>query len=53
MSFDDICQNLQFLTFIIFVAEISSKHFRKLDKILRNFPSWQMFIRDSLRDIRF
>ena len=38
------CQNLQFLTFVIFVAEISNKHFCKLDRILRNFPSWQIFV---------
>ena len=38
------CQNFQFLTFVIFVAEISNKHFCKLDKILRNFPSWQNFV---------
>ena len=38
------CQNFQFLTFVIFVAEISNKHFCKLDKILRNFCSWQFFV---------
>ena len=38
------CQNFQFLTFVIFVAEISNKHFCKLDKILRNFPSWHFFV---------
>ena len=36
--------NFQFLTFVIFVAEISNKHFCKLDKILRNFPSWHFFV---------
>ena len=39
-----ICQNFQFLTFVIFVAEISNKQFCKLDKILRNFPSWHVFV---------
>ena len=29
------CQNFQFLTFVIFVAEIPNKHFCKLDKILK------------------
>ena len=38
------CQNSQFLTFVIFVAEISNRHFCKLDKILRNFPSWHFFV---------
>ena len=33
------CQNLHFPTFVIFVAQISNKHFCKLDEILRNFPS--------------
>ena len=28
-------QNFQFLTFVIFVAEIPNKHFCKLDKILK------------------
>ena len=37
-------QNFHFLTFVIFVAEISNKHFCKLDKILRNFPSWHFFV---------
>ena len=40
-------QNFQFPTFVIFVAEISNKHFCKLDKldeILRNFRSWQIFV---------
>ena len=32
-------QNLQFLTFVTFVAEISNKNFCKLDKIQRNFCS--------------
>ena len=31
------CQNLQFQTFVIFVAEISNKDFCKQDEILRNF----------------
>ena len=38
------CQNFQFLTFVIFVAEVSNKHFCKLDKIFRNFCSWQFFV---------
>ena len=38
------CQNFQFLTFVIFVAEISNDHFCKLDKIVRNFCSWQFFV---------
>ena len=39
-----IDQNFQFLTFVIFVAEIPNKHFCKLDKILRNFCTWQFFV---------
>ena len=39
-----IYKNLQFLTFLVTVVEISNKHFCKLDKILRNFPSWQNFV---------
>ena len=35
---------MQFLTFLVTVVEISNKHFCKLDKILRNFPSWQNFV---------
>ena len=38
------CHNLPFLTFLIFVAEISKKLFCKLYKILANFPSWQIFV---------
>ena len=39
-------------TFSVRVVEISNKHFCKLDRILRNFPSWQFFcICDSLRDL--
>ena len=38
------CQKFQFLTFVIFVAEISNKQFCKLNKILRNFCSWQFFV---------
>ena len=37
-------QNFQFLTFVIFVAEISNKHCCKLDKILRNFSSCHFFV---------
>ena len=40
----EIYQNLQFLTFLVTVVEISNKHFCKPDKILRNFPSWQNFV---------
>ena len=39
--------NLQFLTFLVTVVELSYYqifHFCKLDKILRNFPSWQNFV---------
>ena len=47
------CHNLQFLTFfVILVAEISNKHFCKLDKILRKILA-KVCIRDSLRDIWF
>ena len=35
---------MQFLIFLVTVVEISNKDFRKLDKILRNFPSWQNFV---------
>ena len=35
---------MQFSTFLVTVVEISNKHFCKLDKILRNFPSWQNFV---------
>ena len=45
------CQNLHFLTFVIFVAEISNKHFCKLDKILRNFCSWQIFVLVTVYEI--
>ena len=38
------CENLQFLTFVIFVAGISNKLFCELDKISRNYPSWQIFV---------
>ena len=38
------CQNLQFLIFVIFVAEISNKHFCELDKLLRNVCSRQIFV---------
>ena len=38
------CQNFQFLTFVIFVAEISNKQFCKLDKFLRNFCAEQFFV---------
>ena len=38
------CQNFHFLTFAIFIAKTSNKHFRKLDKNLRNFPSWHFFV---------
>ena len=37
-------QNLQFLTFVIFIAENSNKYFCKIQKILINFPSWQYFV---------
>ena len=40
-KYDEFCQNIQFLAFVIFVSEISNKHFRKLDKSLRNFCSLQ------------
>ena len=39
-----IFQNLQFSTFLVTVVEISNKHFCKLDKVFRNFPSWQKFV---------
>ena len=35
---------MQFLTFLVTVVELSNKHFCKLKKILRNFPSWQTFV---------
>ena len=38
------CQNLQFLTFVIFGTETSNKYFYELDKILRNFCSRQFFV---------
>ena len=38
------CQNLQFLTNVFFVTEISNRHFCKLDKFLRNFLNWQFFV---------
>ena len=47
-------QNFQYLTFVIFVAEISNKHICKLlvvDKILRNFPSWQFFVFVTVNEI--
>ena len=45
------CQNLLFLTFALSVAEISNKHFCKLDEILRNFPSWQISVFMTVYDI--
>ena len=33
-----------FQTFQTLITLISNKHFCKLDKILRNFPSWQNFV---------
>ena len=38
------CQKFHSLTFVIFVPKISNKQFRKLDKVLRNFPSWHFFV---------
>ena len=40
-KFDEFTKDLQFL---IFVAEIPNKHFCKLDKNRRSFPSWQFFV---------
>ena len=31
-------------SFLVTVVEISNKHLCKLDKILRNFSSWQNFV---------
>ena len=45
------CQNLQFLPFAIFVAEIKNKNFCKLDKILRNFCSLQIFVFVTIYEI--
>ena len=45
------CQNFHFLTFVIFVAEISNKHFCKLDKIRRNFCSWKFFVFETVLKI--
>ena len=41
---NEFFQNFKLLILEIFVAEISNKHFCKLDKILRNFPSWHVFV---------
>ena len=38
------CHNFEFLTFVVFVAKTSNKLFCELDKLLRNFCSWQMFV---------
>ena len=38
------CQNLQFLTVVFFVTEISNWHFCKLDKLFRDFLSWQFLV---------
>ena len=40
----ELCQNVQILTYVDFVTEISNKHFCKLDEIRRNFPSCQKFV---------
>ena len=42
------CLILQFLTFVVFVADISNKHFCKVDKILSNFYSLQSFVLETV-----
>ena len=43
-NLNEFCPNFKLLILEIFVAENSNKHFCKLDKILRNFPSWHVFV---------
>ena len=47
-----IFENLHFLTFSVWVVEISNKHFCNLNKkFLRNFCSWQMFVFVTVHEI--
>ena len=44
-------QNWLFPTFLIWVVKFSNKHFCKLDKIPRNFWSWQLFAFETVYEI--
>ena len=45
------CQRLQFLNFVISVAEISNKHFCKLGKFWETFVAGNFCIWDSFQEI--